>query len=88
MSSAAPSARAGSSPCATGDGHHGVAYKLFDKPVITSNDVAEHLEQSTLERAHVLGVEALSEGRKPRDVSEEHGDLPSVRVRAHCIMRP
>ena len=41
--------------------HHGIADELFDKPVISRDRVAKHLEQSILECAHLLGVEPLGE---------------------------
>jgi hypothetical protein len=71
----------------TKDRHHRIADKLLDKPVIASNGFAEHLEQGTLERAHVLRVESLGEGCKSRNVCEEHGDMTPIRAGAQRIFR-
>ena len=90
MSRAALSARDGIVTVRDGrteDRHHRIADEFFDKPVIAGNGFAEHLEQGTLECAHVLRVESLGEGGKSRNVCEEHGDMAPIRAGAQRIFR-
>jgi len=67
------------------DGNNGVADELFDRPAVVLEDLAHRLEPATHDRAERLGIEALTQARRARDVREHHGDdlarLPTRRRR-------
>ena len=67
--------------------HHGIAHELFDEAVVARDRLGERLEQRILERAHLLGVEPLGQRGETRDVGEQHGHLPPVRVALDGIGR-
>jgi hypothetical protein len=60
--------------------HHGVAHELLDEAAVRVDDRAQLTEEIVLEGADVLGVEPLGEGGEARDVGEEDGDGPAVRL--------
>ena len=43
------------------DGEDGIAHELLDEAVVAGDRLGERLEQRVLERAHLLGIEALGE---------------------------
>jgi hypothetical protein len=62
--------------------HHGIAHELLHEAVVARHRLGERLEQRVLKRAHLFGVEPLGQRSETRDVGEQNGHLPPVRLAA------
>src|SRR5262245_6186120 len=74
----------------TEHGQNGIADKLFHKPVVAGDGLAQRREQRILEGTNVLGIKALGKRRETRKVGEQYRDLPAIRVPSwfvHCRPR-
>jgi hypothetical protein len=60
------------------DHQRGVADELFEEAVILFDHIGHLAVQNVLQRAHVLGIQALAQGDKSREVGEQHGHRTPV----------